>query len=222
MPIPITTLTFPHIRLATRDAHKLRGYFGNLFREHSPLLHNHLEGGGLRYAYPLVQYKVIRGVPALVGISEGARLLVDLFLQISELEIDGDRFPLDHKDLKCREVEAGYTEDLHCYRFVTQWMALNQDNYRVYQSLSIPEQEAKLRQVLRNHVLAAFKGMNIWLEPSQRILTQVDLATRSARFKDQKMITFSGTFTTNALLPRWIGLGKSVSRGFGTVELSRP
>ena len=55
----LTTIRFPEIALRTRDAHKLRGYFGNLFQEHSPLLHNHWEDGTSRYAYPLVQYKVV-------------------------------------------------------------------------------------------------------------------------------------------------------------------
>ena len=60
-----TTITFPEINLQTRDAHKLRGYFGTLFREHSPLLHNHLESGETQYRYPLVQYKVIGQTPML-------------------------------------------------------------------------------------------------------------------------------------------------------------
>ena len=59
MQITQTIIKFPEISLKTRDAHKLRGYFGNIFKEHSPLLHNHFEDGTNRYAYPLVQYKVI-------------------------------------------------------------------------------------------------------------------------------------------------------------------
>ncbi|MDZ7899258.1 MAG: CRISPR-associated endonuclease Cas6 [Arcicella sp.] len=31
------------------------------------------------------------------------------------------------------------------------------------------------------------------------------------------MMAFGGTFMTNALLPDYIGLGKSVSRGFGSI-----
>ncbi len=59
MQIQTTTIRFPEIQLQARDAHKLRGYFGNLFKEHSPLLHNHFEDGSLRYKYSLVQYKII-------------------------------------------------------------------------------------------------------------------------------------------------------------------
>jgi hypothetical protein len=74
-----TIIRFPEIQLATRDAHKLRGYFGNMFQEYSPLLHNHLESGESAYRYPLVQYKVINRIPTLVGLNEGADLLINLF-----------------------------------------------------------------------------------------------------------------------------------------------
>ena len=82
MTIPLTLIRFPGIHLETRDAHKLRGYFGNLFKEHSPLLHNHFEDGQLRYKYPLVHYKVIQEVPMLVGLNEGAALLTELVLSL--------------------------------------------------------------------------------------------------------------------------------------------
>jgi len=48
----------------------------------------------------------------------------------------------------------------------------------------------------------------------------VHLETRPARvsmFKNQEMLTFQGKFVTNAVLPDYVGLGKSVSRGFGTI-----
>ena len=156
--------------------------------------------------------------PVLVGIHDGAQILVDLFLQIRELEIDGQVYPLRHKDLRCREVEAGYSENLSTYTFKTMWMALNQRNYDEYMKLSPAARQERLAQLLRNQILAAFKGMGVWLEPDQRILTQAKLKQKSTLFKDQRMLGFEGQFTTNAILPHWIGIGKSVSRGFGTVE----
>lgn len=210
--------TFPELRLAARDAHKLRGYFGRLFQEHSPLLHNHLESGELRYAYPLVQYKVIDGVPALVGIGEGAGLLMELFLEVQELVIDGRAYPLHQKGLRCTEAAAGYSESLREYRFKTLYFPLNQQNYEAWLREGDAERQRHLDRLLRNHILAAFKGMGVWLDPGQRILAQSRLAQRSTQFKNQSMVAFAGTFTTNALLPQWAGIGKSVSRGFGAVE----
>ncbi len=215
-----TLITFPHIQLSPRDAHKLRGYIGTLFRERSPLLHNHLENGeGFRYAYPLVQYKVVNRIPMLVGVQEGAQLLVELFLQIKELNLDGSIYALRQKNVQCREVEAGYSEELFTYEFKTLWMALNQKNYEAYQLMDQAKRQNELQRLLRNHMLAAFKGCGIWLEPEQRILCQASLVQRSTKFKNQTMIAFTGSFTTNAILPPFIGLGKSVSRGFGTIQL---
>ena len=97
MQITQTIIHFPDIRLKTRDAQKLRGYFGNLFKEHSPLLHNHYQDGTTRFAYPLVQYKVIKNVPMLVGLEEGADLLISLFLKIRELDIEENTIPFPRK-----------------------------------------------------------------------------------------------------------------------------
>ncbi|MAN25796.1 MAG: DNA repair protein, partial [Mesonia sp.] len=65
--LQICRIKFPEIKLQTRDAHKLRGYFGNLFKQQSPILHNHYEDGRFRYKYPSVQYKIINKVPTLIG-----------------------------------------------------------------------------------------------------------------------------------------------------------
>lgn len=217
----IARLTFPELHLSPRDAHKLRGYFGNLFQEHSPLLHNHLEGGGFRYAYPLVQYKVVGGLPVLLGLGEGAELLLELFLRIEELEIGERVYPLTNKDLKCEQAELSYSEELHTYAFRTLWMALNQENYARYVKASEGERQLHLSALLRGHLLAVFKGGGIWLAPEQRIVAKPEVRQKTVQFKGQQMLAFDGRFMANVLLPKWIGVGKSVSRGFGTVERLR-
>ena len=240
--VPITTVTFPEIALRTRDAHKLRGYFGELFKEHSPLLHNHLESDGadapdadtgsatavkFRYAYPLVQYKVLNTVPTLVGLGEGATLLTQLFLQIRELTIgggDGDTatrpgetFPVLSKHIRHEQAPLGMADDLIEYRFQTLWMALNQDNYRDYRRYSEAERLAQLKRVLTSQVLATFREFGLWLEPHERIMVRLSVDERTTQFKNQTMVAFSGGFLANVVLPDGIGLGKAVSRGFGTV-----
>ena len=212
-----TTLTFPEIKLPTREAHRLRGYFGNLFKEHSPLLHNHYDDGRVMYRYPLVQYKVIGGTPTLLGLGEGAQLLMDLFLEIKELQLGDKTYQLAHKQIKCREVIAEVSEDLHEYAFETLYMALTQKNHQEYIALKKDEKGAFLNRLLRNHLLAAYKGMGVWVE--ERIMVKAHLQEQQTNFKDQKMLVFGGRFTTNALLPDLIGIGKSVSRGYGSIRL---
>ena len=216
MALPLTLIRFPGIHLETRDAHKLRGYFGNLFKEHSPLLHNHFEDGQLRYKYPLVHYKVIQEVPMLVGLNEGAALLTELFLKVTELNIDGRTYPLMQKNLDHYQANAGLVNELHTYRFETLWMALNQENHKRYRLLSNHEEkQILLNTLLKNNLLSFFKGINIWLDGP--LMAKGIFTEHVTQFKNQSMLAFKGEFITNALLPNFIGLGKAVSRGFGTV-----
>lgn len=216
--INITTIQFPDIKLSTRDAHKLRGYFGQVFMEQSPLLHNHYETGDLRYKYPLVQYKIIDQVPTLLALEEGAGLLVDLFLKIKELNIDGEVIKVLGKNIRNEHVETGYSYQLIKYRFKTLWMALNQTNYSLYLKANEADKKSMLNKILTGNILSLFKGLNIRLLPEQRLMLDASISEKQTLFKNKKMIAFEGTFITNAQLPNYIGLGKSVSRGFGCIE----
>lgn len=221
--ITAVTIKFPDIQLSTRDGHKLRGYFGNLFKENSPILHNHLASGDLRYKYPLVQYKVISKIPYLVGLEDGAELLIELFLRIKEIKIATNdsrnvkEFPVLSKNIESRQWDLGIAEDLQEYKFQTLWMALNQKNYLEYKNSSPEHQKEKLKRIGISNILAFYKSFDLILKPEERILMNLKVKEKSTRFKDNDMLAFAGTFTTNALIPDWIGLGKAVSRGFGTV-----
>jgi Cas6b C-terminal domain/Cas6b N-terminal domain len=215
--IPITTIRFPELTLQTRDGHKLRGFFGNFFQDHSPLLHNHFDDGSLRYAYPLVQYKVLHTVPTLVGLGEGATLLAQLFLSIRQIDIDGHTIPVLSKHIEHAQTTIGLADTLHQYQFQTLWMALNQENYRDYRQRDEAGQRAQLIRVMTSQLLALFKDVGLWLPPENRIMLALNVQERTTQFKNQTMMAFAGGFTANVILPDGIGLGKGVSRGFGTV-----
>ncbi len=220
--LPITIIRFPELVLRTRDGHKLRGFFGSFFQEHSPLLHNHFEDGTLRYAYPLVQYKVLDTIPTLVGLGEGATLLAQLFLRIRQIEIEGQTFPVLSKHIEHRQAIVGTSHEVHHYQFMTRWMALNQENYHDYRQRHQAGQLAQLTRVLTSQLLAVFKDVGLWLPPDDRIELSLDIRGENiAQFKNQPMVVFSGGFSANVLLPNGIGIGKGASRGFGTIVQMR-
>ncbi len=216
--IPQTIIRFPEIKLETRDAHKLRGFFGQLFKDRSPLLHNHFEDGSLRYKYPVVQYKVIDNVPMLIGLGEGASLLTSLFLDMKEITIDHTSYPVRQKNLEQKRIETGHDNTLHSYRFLTGWMALNQKNHKQYVALhDLKEKEAMLNKLLVDNILSFYKGLGIWLREDERLMAIGRFSEYQSTLKDKKMIVFKGHFTGNCILPDYTGLGRSVSRGFGTI-----
>lgn len=216
MKIQTAQINFPELSLKTRDAHKLRGYFIELFNHYSPLLSNHMEDGKLRYQYPLVQYKVIEHTPILLGIEEGARLLVELFLKINQLNINGDTYPVYQKNIENKKVEIKVDDDLHSYQFKTLWMGLNQENYKKYQNYDEKQKHEQLKKILIANILAFYKAFDFYTD--KRILANLQLEEATTHFKNKTMLAFKGIFTTNALLPDFIGIGKSVSRGFGVIQ----
>jgi hypothetical protein len=214
--LPQTIIRFPEIKLRTRDAHKLRGYFGNLFKEKSELLHNHMGNGELRYAYPQVQYKVIGRMPYLVGIKKGAGLLGELFLKIKELDIGGRKYPVHQKNIEGKNSEVGISEKSHTYRFETLWMGINQKNHNRYIIADELEKQHMLERILIGNCLSFFKSVDHYIE--DQIQIKGTFKEKSTKFKGNQMLAFEGMFTTNLQLPDYIGLGKSVARGFGTIK----
>ncbi len=216
--LPVCTIQFADLRLPRREAAKLRGYFGTLFKTHSPLLHNHYADGSLRYGYPLVQYKIINQIPVLLGLQAGAGLLQGLFLQIRELRLSGKTYPLAGKRLQTKSAPLGTAPQLQQYRFASPWLALNEQNHKQWLGDTPAQQQQLLPRILTGNMLSFYKGVGLRLQAHQRILVHAQLQPTQVQFKNNTMAAFTGQFTTNALLPEGIGLGKAVSRGFGCVH----
>lgn len=212
----LTTLFFPEIKLRQSDGHKLRGYFSKTFGEESDLFHNHNEDGSAIYRYPSIQFKVIDQVPHLIGLGAGAALLVERFIKIKELTLDDRTYILNQKNIKSEEIELGLVDDLLTYRFMSPWMALNQKNHASYTQMNNTDKADKLKRILIGNMLSYMKAFGCRVE--QKVLVKHELTTISTNFKNQTMIAFKGQFTTNVLLPDYLGLGKSVSRGYGAIK----
>lgn len=223
----ILRLTDQHF--AQRDAHKLRGYIGRLWEEYD-LLHNHAGDGRLQYRYPLVQYKVLQGIPHIIGLAEGAPLLAKIFLELKTLKIDEKIYENLHLELSHHETEFGDAGEAVTYQFVTPWLALNQQNYQKFRSFGLDldkhssvqheMQVDMLQSILVNNVIAVAKALRYTLEQRHRPI--IRLETCEVKFKDQPMLAFKGSFQMNFHLPDFIGLGKSPARGFGTVKRRLP
>lgn len=217
--IDMTTISFPGITLRMRDGHKLRGFFTNMFKDHSALLHNHEANGKCCYRYPLVQYKVLRGLPMLIGLGAGAHILEDLYDKIDHLNIQGIIYPVSQKMIDTRKVSAGLTECLHRYQFQTLWMALNQENFLRFSTKDKATRQRMLIKILTGNILNFLRAFQVFAD--REVLAMPQVSDRKTQFKDTRMLAFNGGFAANVLLPEGIGLGKSVARGFGTVSAGR-
>ena len=214
--LTITTVIFNN----TLPGHKLplfRGAVINMLQQDNILFHNH-EGEGLRYSYPLIQYKLINRHAAIVCIGEGSEAVSSFFSAYnSEISLAGHHMTLHLQSANCDTVTIGISESLHNYR-LTGWMPLNAENYRHYSDTeSISGKCRILENILTGNILAFAKGIGLFFEekihcPITDILRQYVLT-----YKNIKFVGLDILFKSNVLLPSGIGLGKGVSVGFGTV-----
>lgn len=209
-------ITFHSLRMKTFDIPKFRGYLASKYKNYT-LIHNHLENGKLRYAYPLIQFKVIDFQPTIVGIGEGIEILKNVFLDIGEIDINGRRYIINEKSVKLGLMEFGQTENPITYRFLLPWMGLNQENYRKYKKLKWNEKRLFLENILRGNMKSLSKAFSYFIHDFDNYYVQTDLKSTIRNFKNSWMMCFNGKFTTNFLIPDYLGIGKQTARGFGTV-----
>ena len=212
-------LRFPNLKLPARAGDKVRGYFGHAFKELSELFHNHREGGGFHYRYSMIQYKVIEGVPTIVGVGEGADMVLRAAHKVKELNIANKPMPVGEKELISRRETYGVSEGLHRYKLISPYFALNQKNYRTYTSLSDRGRPAFLDKMVRSHLIALHVGLNKGAKPEQVVMCSATLKPCTVVRDGQRMMMFRGEVVANMTVPPLLGIGKSTSAGFGILEM---
>ncbi|MCP4346275.1 MAG: CRISPR-associated endonuclease Cas6 [Desulfobacterales bacterium] len=98
-------------------------------------------------------------------------------------------------------------------------MGLNQKNYVKYcKAKDEDERDHMLKKALIGNTLSMSKYLDCWLAKDQKIKAEVQVKEREVNLKGKSLIGFKGIFKCNFVIPDYLGLGKSVSRGFGTVK----
>lgn len=212
--ISILRASYPDIRVPQWEGRRLRGFFASGQEAGSPL-HNHGGGRQTLYRYPLVQYKVAGGSPVVLAIEDGIPALQPVILCREHLILGGQSYPRGELRLELEDCLLGDTEEPRRYRFASPWFGLNQANFSRYKAAGQEEKKRLLERVLTGNLLSLSKGLGVTVE--RRLNVDCSLRETAIRFKGETVLGFLGSFSVNFLLPELLGLGKSVSRGLGTV-----
>jgi hypothetical protein len=196
------------------DASKLRGFFATSFNEHA-LLHQHVTDK-LIYNYPLIQYKMLEGNPMVLGINEGADVLKEIYDKFDEIKLGESKYSIMERGIALKSEEFGCSDVIHSYNFATPWLALSQDNYPKYLNANREDKRDLLRRILVGNILSASKGLGYVAKEHIR-LEVGRMKDEICLLKGTKVTGIRGEFTTTFAIPDLMGLGKSVSRGYGTV-----
>jgi hypothetical protein len=209
------TLTLGSTQPIHGSAHQLRGFFATKFNEYTEL-HQH-NADKFIYRYPVVQYKMIDNVPTVIGINEGAEVLKQIFDEYQEIRLGENTYQIVERGISLKNEEFGISDKIRTYEFVTPWLALNQENYRKFYTLKgKTERDEFIRKILIGNIISMSKSLDYDV-PGQ-IKCDANVHFRKDRLKDVSVMTFTGKFHANFLIPDLLGIGKSVSRGFGAVQ----
>ncbi|MDD4526517.1 MAG: CRISPR-associated endonuclease Cas6 [Candidatus Margulisbacteria bacterium] len=216
--LKIGKLVFENVDLSKDQSHKLRGYIGEKYKEYD-LVHNHDTVTGKEiYRYPLFQFKVIDKKPHVISIGEKPSIIFKkMFMDIKSIEIQGKNIPIYEKQLCSDFYSFGESLKMNTYKFVSPWIGLNQDNYKKYNlALDYNDKRTILNNCLIGNIISVCKGLGYRVE--QPIVCESSLSLNKVILKGFEVLGFLGTFKINFELPDYIGIGKSVSRGYGTIK----
>lgn len=206
-------------RLSRDEIVPLRGAINAAMAEgHSIYFHNHT-GLGLRYSYPLIQYKSIDGKAAIVSLEDGTEAMMDFFLaNIESLRVRSNLIRLEQEKVRAEDVEIAISQDWHTYQ-ITDWLPLNSRNHQLYcATQSMIKRIEMLERILTGNILSMLKGLGIFAdEQIQCQITDME-PMHTVEYKEVKLSSLNLTFRANIELPDYIGLGKEAATGFGVIR----
>jgi hypothetical protein len=169
------------------------------------------------HRYQALQCKYSKNDLMVIGISQGAGLLRQLSEGRDTILTGPHACTITGRDSAIRNEEFGITGSPYIYEFLTPWLALNQQNAKKFYDLKgKPERDAFMQKLLLGHLNALAKSLDY--KPSLPISCEPKVRFRRDRIDDENIMVFVGKFRTNLGIPDFLGIGQSVSRGFGTIR----
>ena len=186
------------------------------------LFHNHTPDDGLRYSYPLIQYKRQGGKACIVAVEQGADIIGQFMASgCNMLKIGEREATCDVAQLRPRRVLVQLWQSPFHYS-VSKWLPLNGKNYEVYMATEdAEERKALLEGILKGNLLAMLKGLDIWLDGNLTVQITNLSEPYKLRYKGVDLMAFNTDFDANLSIPANVGIGRHVSVGFGTIRLQR-
>ncbi|MDP2846452.1 MAG: CRISPR-associated endonuclease Cas6, partial [Candidatus Methanoperedens sp.] len=112
--------------------------------------------------------------------------------------------------------EFGCSDSLTQYMFIVPWISLNEKNYDSYLKFDPKNKVKLLHHILAGNLLSISKSLGYV------VLNQIKVRTKLSPIKVYSkgipLIGFEGEFQINFMIPEYLGIGKSVSRGFGVAR----
>jgi hypothetical protein len=152
-----------------------------------------------------------------IGISQGAGCLSEITHDETMLGAGESMCRITVRDPAIRPEPFGIMESFSTFEFLTPWIALNQQHAKKFYDLKgKPERDAFMQKLLTAHVTTLAKSLDY--EIPEPIICEAKVRFRIDRIGRENVMVFLGKFRTNLSIPDYLGIGRSVSQGYGTIK----
>jgi hypothetical protein len=192
--------------------HRLRGAIAARFPE-DPLFHQHI-GDRFLYRMPRIQYRWDENGPALVGLAEGARRLLEVEWPGMELRLGDERVTVVEAECAFQQFEVRMVPHLLRYRLAAPWLPFSQENFTRYQQMGPTVQAQERDRLARAGLLISLRGLGV--EVTEHLFVGVECVSPArCGYKGVELLGFWGRVLANIELPPGFAFGRSVSHGYG-------
>lgn len=194
---------------------ELRLFFNKHLAEYTTLHKGNT--AGFIHRYPVIQCKQVKGTLVVLGISQGADLILQITDGITEITLGGSTCTILKRDPVIMDEEFGTTDAIYMYEFLTPLHALNKQNVKKFYDLKGKTgRDVFMQRILTGHLNALAKSIDCELLSAVSCVAKVRF--KRERIHHENVMVFMGKFQTNIQIPDYIGIGQLVSQGFGTVK----
>ena len=168
------------------------------------------------YFYPRLQYKVVRNSPMIASVVEGCDLLWDLYEKLGQTNGNLTEWKITERRLIDKKTPFGIIDEYKKYRFLTPWLALPEEDFKIYLTVDDAGKEKMLTNVIEGHIRSMADSLEYHLNGKLRV--KLIIKPNYIFQRDIHYAGMLGSFIANFEIPNFLGIGKSVSRGFGTIK----
>jgi hypothetical protein len=194
---------------------EFRSFLSKKFAEYSA--HPLTDTTGFIHRYPVLQCKQVKRNLIVTGISQGADFLCQLTGDRTILGAGEGSCRITARDPGIRSELFGITDTPITYEFLTPWLALNQQHAKKFYDLNgKPQRDAFMQKLLTTQLATLAKSLDYAI--TAPITCEAKVRFLRERIDRENVIVFLGKFRTNLQIPDYLGIGRSVSQGYGTIK----
>ncbi len=172
---------------------------------------------GFIHRYPVLQCKQIKTDLIVTGISQGAGCLCQLMRDKTMLGTGESTCRITTRDPAIRSEPFGVADTSISYEFLTPWLALNQQHAKKFYDLNgKPERDAFMQKLLTAQLTILAKSLDYRI--TVPVSCDAKVRFRRDRIGRENVMVFLGKFRTNLHIPDYLGIGLSISQGYGTIK----